>query len=104
MSTDPRPQPETPIRFRPDQRALEDGNANMATSEKLRIEERQRAARKQRKKLGSPYRARWFDNAEGPTTVHAFEARAGHDTAWRFNGRYWQDREAGDWDGVLDIF
>jgi hypothetical protein len=56
-------------RFRPDQRALEDGNSNMATSEKLRIEERQRASRKQRKAAKQQYQALWFDNAEAPTTV-----------------------------------
>lgn len=52
--------PPTDSRFRPDQRALELGEWTVATQEKLRLEEKQRQARRQRKAAGLEYRPSWF--------------------------------------------
>ena len=41
----------TDTRRRPDQRALENGDMKLATSEKNRLEEKQRAVRKYREKM-----------------------------------------------------
>ena len=45
----------TDTRLRPDQRALENGNFDLAASEKHRLEEKQRAVRKIREKKGESY-------------------------------------------------
>eukprot|EP00911_Craspedida_sp_UC1_P002572 UC1_evm2s1907 len=58
-------------RLRPDQRALEDGLFSGATDEKLRLEKKQRARRKQRE-AGEipPYKPRWFrQNSEGDASM-----------------------------------
>ncbi|KAG0560825.1 hypothetical protein KC19_9G016700 [Ceratodon purpureus] len=52
--------PPTDSRFRPDQRALEDGDLEKATPEKLRLEEKQRIARRVRKEQGIEWQNMWF--------------------------------------------
>lgn len=52
--------PPTDSRLRPDQRALEDGNLQVATQEKARLEEKQRKMRKDREGLKIEYEAKYF--------------------------------------------
>ncbi|KAL7398404.1 hypothetical protein ABVT39_009239 [Epinephelus coioides] len=50
----------TDCRFRPDIRAMENGNMDEASREKERLEEKQRAARKERAKNEEEWSTRWF--------------------------------------------
>ncbi|XP_013857236.1 oxysterol-binding protein-related protein 2 [Austrofundulus limnaeus] len=58
----------TDCRFRPDIRAMENGNMDEASREKERLEEKQRAARKDRAKLNEEWRTRWFQMGTNPYT------------------------------------
>ncbi|KAI4337771.1 hypothetical protein L6164_016147 [Bauhinia variegata] len=80
--------PPTDSRLRPDQRYLENGEYEMANSEKLRLEQRQRQARKMQE---SGWRPRWFarDKASG---------------SYLYLGGYWEARERANWDSCPDIF
>ncbi|XP_022636391.1 oxysterol-binding protein-related protein 1C isoform X1 [Vigna radiata var. radiata] len=80
--------PPTDSRLRPDQRYLENGEYDMANSEKLRLEQRQRQARKMQE---SGWKPRWFakDKASG---------------TYRYVGGYWEARQRGNWDSCPDIF
>eukprot|EP00850_Spirogloea_muscicola_P022927 SM000318S12229 [mRNA] locus=s318:64323:65047:- [translate_table: standard] len=80
--------PPTDSRLRPDQRLLENGQFDEANSEKLRLEQRQRVARKAQEAGWEP---RWFKK-QGP-----------HGT-FTYQGGYWEARERGDWSGCADIF
>ncbi|TYK26458.1 oxysterol-binding protein-related protein 1C [Cucumis melo var. makuwa] len=80
--------PPTDSRLRPDQRYLENGEYEMANSEKLRLEQRQRQARKMQERGWKP---RWFAKDKGSDT-------------YRYVGGYWEAREQGKWDSCPDIF
>ncbi|KQK24131.1 oxysterol-binding protein-related protein 1B [Brachypodium distachyon] len=80
--------PPTDSRLRPDQRHLENGEYDKANSEKLRLETRQRMARKMQ---DNGWKPRWFD-------------RDAEDGTFRYTGGYWDAREEGTWDGCRDIF
>ncbi|KAM9856182.1 oxysterol-binding protein-related protein 2-like isoform 1-T2 [Aulostomus maculatus] len=56
----------TDCRFRPDIRAMEDGNMDQASKEKERLEEKQRAARKERAKNDEEWSTRWFQQGTNP--------------------------------------
>uniref|UniRef100_A0AAQ5XYZ4 Oxysterol-binding protein n=1 Tax=Amphiprion ocellaris TaxID=80972 RepID=A0AAQ5XYZ4_AMPOC len=58
----------TDCRFRPDIRAMENGNMDEASKEKERLEEKQRAARKQRAKNDEEWSTRWFQMGTNPYT------------------------------------
>ncbi|XP_038874498.1 oxysterol-binding protein-related protein 1C [Benincasa hispida] len=80
--------PPTDSRLRPDQRYLENGEYEMANSEKLRLEQRQRQARKMQERGWKP---RWFAKDKVSDT-------------YRYIGGYWEAREQGKWDSCPDIF
>nr|KJB59971.1 hypothetical protein B456_009G283100 [Gossypium raimondii] len=80
--------PPTDSRLRPDQRYLENGEYEMANSEKLRLEQRQRQARNMQERGWKP---RWF-------------AKDKNSDSYRFIGGYWEAREQGKWDSCPDIF
>ncbi|KAJ7957107.1 Oxysterol-binding protein [Quillaja saponaria] len=80
--------PPTDSRLRPDQRSLENGEYEMANSEKLRLEQRQRQARKMQEKGWKP---RWFTKDKGSDTYH-------------YVGGYWEAREKGNWAACPNIF
>ncbi|XP_017696973.1 oxysterol-binding protein-related protein 1C-like isoform X3 [Phoenix dactylifera] len=80
--------PPTDSRLRPDQRCLENGEYEKANAEKLRLEQRQRQARKMQE---SGWKPRWFAKDKGSD-------------AYRYIGGYWEAREKGKWDGCPDIF
>jgi hypothetical protein len=89
----------TDTRLRPDQRAMEDGEYDFAATEKNRVEEKQRAARRIREQMGEEFRAKWFEQKTCKTTGEKY---------WQFNGEYWRMRErvaqGGKWEGPEDIF
>ncbi|KAG8528803.1 uncharacterized protein KY384_006492 [Bacidia gigantensis] len=92
--------PPTDTRLRPDQRAMEDGEYDVAANEKTRVEEKQRAKRRERETNGEEHRPRWFKKAKCDITGEEF---------WRNDGEYWKVREdvgqgKGEWSGVEDIF
>ncbi|XP_039826453.1 oxysterol-binding protein-related protein 1C-like isoform X2 [Panicum virgatum] len=80
--------PPTDSRLRPDQRCLENGEYERANAEKLRLEQRQRQARKMQE---SGWKPRWFAKDKATDT-------------YRYTGGYWESREKDSWDGCPDIF
>lgn len=91
--------PPTDTRFRPDQRAMEDGEYDLAATEKNRVEEKQRAARRIREAKGEEFVPKWFSKGKCSITG---------ETYWVSSGEYWRTREkvasGGKWEGVEDIF
>ncbi|CAI9756337.1 unnamed protein product [Fraxinus pennsylvanica] len=79
--------PPTDSRLRPDQRHLENGEYELANSEKLRLEQLQRQARKLQERGWQP---RWF--------------RKDEDGCYRYMGGYWEAREKQNWEGIPDVF
>nr|ABB43279.1 oxysterol-binding related protein 1 [Petunia integrifolia] len=80
--------PPTDSRLRPDQRFLENGEYEMADSEKLRLEKRQREASKMQERGWQP---RWFAKPKGSDT-------------YQYKGGYWEARENGKWESCPHIF
>ena len=87
--------PISDTRLRPDQRALENGNLKLASSEKIRLEEKQREARKILAAKKKEYKALYFDPVYHEIT---------HETYYKFNGKYWKDRETKNWKETPDLF
>ncbi|KAI0118326.1 Oxysterol-binding protein-domain-containing protein, partial [Nemania sp. FL0031] len=91
----------TDSRYRPDQRAMEDGEYDFAATEKNRLEEAQRARRKVRQQNGEEFTPAWFELATCEVTGVEY---------WKYNGQYWIQREKfgnGDtsaWDGLEPIY
>uniref|UniRef100_A0A803L096 PH domain-containing protein n=1 Tax=Chenopodium quinoa TaxID=63459 RepID=A0A803L096_CHEQI len=80
--------PPTDSRLRPDQRYLENGEYEKANAEKLRLEQRQRQARKMQERGWKP---RWFAKDKETDT-------------YQLVGGYWEAREQGNWESCPDIF
>ncbi|KAK8647207.1 hypothetical protein V6N13_120955 [Hibiscus sabdariffa] len=80
--------PPTDSRLRPDQRHLENGEYEMANSEKLRLEQRQRQARNMQER---GWRPRWF-------------AKDKNSDSYGYIGGYWEARDKGKWDSCPVIF
>lgn len=80
--------PPTDSRLRPDQRYLENGEYEKANAEKLRLEQRQRQARKMQER---GWKAQWFAKDKQTDT-------------YRYVGGYWEAREQRAWDSCPDIF
>ncbi|KAF2138139.1 uncharacterized protein K452DRAFT_235088, partial [Aplosporella prunicola CBS 121167] len=92
--------PPTDTRLRPDQRAMEDGEYDFAATEKNRVEEKQRAKRREREAAGEEFSPKWFRKSVCETTGEEF---------WKFSGEYWKMRERvakeeGPWEGPEEIF
>ncbi|EFY95491.1 ankyrin repeat protein [Metarhizium robertsii] len=80
----------TDSRLRPDQRAMEDGEYDFAATEKNRLEEAQRARRRIRESKGEEFVPAWFSKETCEITGESY---------WKFNGKYWQQREKAGPDG-----
>jgi len=80
----------TDSRYRPDQRALENGDLKLANSEKHRLEEKQRAARKKLEENHDMYFPRWFSLE--------------NEDEWRYTGGYWECKAQGHYPNIPDIF
>ena len=74
----------TDTRLRPDQRSMEDGRYDDAAVDKNRVEEKQRAARRDRELKGEVFRPRWFEKGRCEVTGEEY---------WVFTGEYWGVRE-----------
>ncbi|KAK8233307.1 oxysterol binding protein 1 [Phyllosticta capitalensis] len=92
----------TDTRLRPDQRAMEDGQYDRAADEKNRVEEKQRARRREREAAGEHFEPRWFRRATDDVTGEEY---------WAFDGAYWRVRDRvargeAEWtqEGLEDIF
>jgi hypothetical protein len=87
----------TDSRFRPDQRALENGDFKTAAADKNRLEEKQRAVRRYNEKHKiepKPFYFTAYDNPEDPSLKY-----------YRYNGLYYEnDRPKKDWSRLPDIF
>jgi hypothetical protein len=81
--------PSTDTRYRPDQRAYENGDIDTAIAEKDRLEEKQRAAKRLRDEANEVWSPKWFGLCEGE---------------WRYKGGYWKQRVSGQFESVPDIF
>uniref|UniRef100_A0A1A7Z6Q9 Oxysterol-binding protein n=1 Tax=Iconisemion striatum TaxID=60296 RepID=A0A1A7Z6Q9_9TELE len=75
--------PRTDARFRPDQRHLEEGNLEMATSAKQHIEDAQRARRKWNEENNIKHEPRFFKKVMD----------ANHRERWVSNNTYWELRK-----------
>ncbi|KAF7215808.1 oxysterol-binding protein-related protein 6 isoform X2 [Nothobranchius furzeri] len=75
--------PRTDARFRPDQRHLEEGNLEMATSEKQRIEDVQRTRRKWNEENNVKHEPRFFKKVMD----------GNHRERWVSNNTYWDLRK-----------
>lgn len=80
--------PPTDSRLRPDQRHLENGEYELANSEKLRLEQLQRQARKLQERGWQP---RWFRKER-------------EDGCYCYVGGYWEARDKQNWGGIPHIF
>ena len=91
--------PPTDTRLRPDQRAMEDGEYDFAATEKNRVEEKQRAKRREREAEGEEFVPHWFTKAKCQITGEEY---------WVSNGQYWKMRDrvakGGKWENMEDIF
>eukprot|EP00250_Pteridium_aquilinum_P002584 c12805_g1_i1 orf=179-3232(+) len=95
--------PPTDSRFRPDQRALEDGDLEKATPEKIRLEEKQREASRRRKENGQEWTSMWFQQRVPGVSQVKVAAEGDEEPTWVFNGQYWKARERQDWRTCPDI-
>ena len=64
--------PPTDSRFRPDMRALENGDSEEASRAKTRVEERNRALAAARRRRGETYAPVWFAKRDGAERLDAF--------------------------------
>ncbi|XP_062251359.1 oxysterol-binding protein-related protein 1 isoform X2 [Platichthys flesus] len=72
--------PQTDCRLRPDVRAMENGDIDVASGEKKRLEEKQRSARKSRSQSDEEWKTRWFQQGQNPHISSQ---------DWLFSGGYW---------------
>jgi len=88
----------TDSRLRPDQRALEHGDLELATSEKERLEEKQRALRKWREENpGHDYKPHYFvKTLDEDSKEEVYKYGLARD--------YWEDRKNKDWAHLDDLF
>lgn len=87
--------PPTDSRLRPDQRAYEFGDIDLATAEKKRLEEKQRGVRKQMEKAKQEWKPLWF---------HQLSSKGG-EVNFQFNGKYLPMRENKMWPkNIFDLY
>jgi hypothetical protein len=87
--------PLTDSRFRPDLRALENGDIKLASEEKFRLEELQRTSRKNREDNNIEYKPKYFTKQTDEITK---------EKSYVFNGRYWDDRKTHNWSHLPKIY
>lgn len=85
----------TDTRLRPDQRAMENGDYDLAAEEKNRVEEKQREARRQRELKGEVYQPTFFNRSKHPVTGEDY---------WEYKNLYWRERMEGKLKDYNDIF
>lgn len=85
----------TDTRLRPDQRAMENGDYDLAAEEKNRVEEKQREARRQRELKGEVYKPTFFTKSKHPVTGEEY---------WEYKNLYWRERMEGKLKDYKSIF
>ncbi|EFA79665.1 oxysterol binding family protein [Heterostelium album PN500] len=75
--------PATDSRMRTDRRALEAGDLDTAGKQKHILEEKQREDKKARVAANQEYETKYFNKVDD----------ADHKYRWKFNGKYWEERE-----------
>ena len=96
----------------PDQRAMENGEYDLAATEKNRVEEKQRARRRVREQKGEEFIPRWFRKGTHRITGEEYWVAKGSaedmdERPTSNNGKgieYWQHREGKDWKGLRRHF
>lgn len=96
--------PPTDSRLRPDLRALDDGRVDDATNEKLRLEEKQRAARKVREERNEHWHPLWFEKQADPETKLEGWLLKGAVPLSPFTGAYYDNKWKKDWHVSPNIF
>lgn len=89
----------TDSRFRPDQRAAEEGDIDAAEAFKAKLEDAQRERRRVLDEQGGEWTPMWFSKVEGAGADGAEEV-------WNLKGGregYWERRGRRDWRGVVDV-
>ncbi|KAK5907284.1 hypothetical protein CesoFtcFv8_005152 [Champsocephalus esox] len=79
--------PQTDCRLRPDIRAMENGDIDLASEEKKRLEDKQRAARKNRSKSDEEWKTR--NPALGPRWFQQGQNPHNNSQDWLFCAGYW---------------
>ena len=88
----------TDTRLRPDQRALEEGDLDLAATEKDRLEVKQRELRKWREENpGNDYVPHYFSKTWDEDSQEEIYK-------YGLNRDYWQDRKKKDWGHLDDLF
>ena len=87
--------PCTDSRLRPDLRALENQDYELAKSEKLRLEIEQRKRKKEMDENGTQYTPYYFDEVYDDITG---------ELVYTYKRDYWKDREVGDWKHLKTIY
>ena len=85
----------TDARFRADMRAAENGDYDLASTEKEILEERQRERIAQREEEGVEWQPRWFEKVE--------DGDVGAEI-WTYKGGYFEARKKGEWTGIDKIY
>eukprot|EP00349_Pseudokeronopsis_sp_Brazil_P002619 CAMPEP_0202962080 /NCGR_PEP_ID=MMETSP1396-20130829/6186_1 /ASSEMBLY_ACC=CAM_ASM_000872 /TAXON_ID= /ORGANISM="Pseudokeronopsis sp., Strain Brazil" /LENGTH=344 /DNA_ID=CAMNT_0049682417 /DNA_START=1332 /DNA_END=2366 /DNA_ORIENTATION=- len=86
----------TDTRWRPDQRALENGEMKLAAAEKTRLEEKQRTIRKYKEAKGEEHKPAYFFQQMNEEDGQLY---------WRYNFQYFEkDRKEGKWDRLMDLY
>ncbi|KAJ2675995.1 Oxysterol-binding protein 3 [Coemansia spiralis] len=76
--------PPTDTRFRPDQRAYEEGRIDDAEAIKSELEEAQRDRKRERDEAGKAWTPQWFEEREDMRSPSGF--------SWQYKGGYWDAR------------
>lgn len=96
--------PQTDSRYRPDIQALEAGDFTTATSEKLRLEEKQSKTRRARKENGQKYVPMWFELRRSDVKDISKSIENDQPPVWKFRNDYWTRKAMGNWRGCPDIY
>ncbi|KAJ2357969.1 Oxysterol-binding protein 3 [Coemansia sp. RSA 2618] len=88
--------PQTDTRFRPDQRAYEEGRVDDAEVAKTELEEAQRARKRERDAEGVEWTPQWF--------VEADDADSPSGCAWSYKGGYWAARAQHAFPETIDLW
>ncbi|KAJ2882851.1 Oxysterol-binding protein 3 [Coemansia aciculifera] len=88
--------PTTDTRFRPDQRAYEEGRIDDAEQIKQKLEEAQRARKRERDESGLQWKAQWFEERE--------DAQSPTGRSWQYRGGYWDARAKNTYPPALELW
>lgn len=101
--------PPTDTRFRPDQRAFEEGKVDQAEELKQTLETKQRERRKEMESSGDQFKPRWFHKEDGEDPEWVYGGESGEyfkkrKDAADENGGKKEAKDKETWEGVPDLF